>query len=325
MIGTLCAVRRLVLVLLCAAAVGSGATPADACACGVALEASVTRERALVISHEGSEEIVASFDLATDEGGRAAVVLPVPGDPEVEAIEAGDPLSYLDQATLPPPDEEEDDTARPPTAGAGAGGVDVIGREQVGGYDVTRLKAGDPAALDTWLADNGYAMPAGAKSIFADYVKEGWRYVAIRLADDSSGRLKPLRVSFPTDELVYPMRLTQLGTQPVDLTLYVLGDGPARVDDLDISYEGAVADLEPAPPTEIAGLFEGQLQLTKLTATGADPAAFTSDLAIRSLTATTGAVSDDDDGVDWWVYALIAFAVVDSLVLFGFMRRRRST
>src|SRR5215207_4055343 len=36
---------------------------AAACACGIALDATVTGERALVIEHPGREEIVAGFDL----------------------------------------------------------------------------------------------------------------------------------------------------------------------------------------------------------------------------------------------------------------------
>ena len=77
-------------------AAGMSVAPARACGCGIALQASVTRERALVIQKAGREEIIASFDLRSDDNGRAAVVLPVPGDPTVEAIESGDPLSYLD-------------------------------------------------------------------------------------------------------------------------------------------------------------------------------------------------------------------------------------
>ena len=84
---------------LAAFAVPGGAGPAQACGCGIALESSVSDERALVVDNPGHERIVLSLDLAGDPGGRPAVVLPVPGVPEVEAIEHGDPLAYLDTAT----------------------------------------------------------------------------------------------------------------------------------------------------------------------------------------------------------------------------------
>ncbi len=260
-------VPLVVLVLLAAA-------PARACGCGVALLADVTRERALVIDRPGREEIIASFDLQPDGAGRPAIVLPVPSDPEVEEITTGDPLFYLDIAT----------TARTASGGgddAAAGAVDVIGREVIGGYDVARLRADDAGALDDWLADNGYTLPEGAEPILADYVDEDWRFVAIRLAPGAGGSLRPLRIAFDTDEPVYPMRLSQLASVPIDLTLYVLSSAERTVEGLDVAYAGRVAELDPPPPPDVAGVLRGGRYLTKLTASGADPARFTDDLLIE--------------------------------------------
>ena len=206
---------------------GAAAGPARACGCGIALEASVTDERALVVETPGRERIVLSLDLTSDGGGRAAIVLPVPGDPDVAAIERGDPLAYLDAATAPPAGGAS--VGATSGEGASASGVDVIGRETVGGYDVSRLASGDPRALDRWLDANGYTLPGGAQPILSDYVDDGWRFVAIRLAPKAEGRLKPLAVSFGTDRPVYPMRLEQLASAPIDLTLYTLADGPRAV------------------------------------------------------------------------------------------------
>lgn len=261
------------------------AAPARACGCGVALLADVTRERALIIERPGREEIIASFDLLSEGAGRAAIVLPVPSDPEVEEVEAGDPLTYLDIATRPPIDPDAPDGA----AGGAAGGVDVIGRDVIGGYDVTRLDADDAGALDTWLTENGYTMPEGAEPILEEYVEEGWRYIAIRLAAGAAGALKPLRVSFDTDEIVYPMQLSQLATTPVDLTLYVLADGERTIEGLTESYSGAVDRLDPEPPVEVAEILSAGTHLTKLTAYGASPTSFTSDLYVRGAEATGAA------------------------------------
>jgi hypothetical protein len=285
-------VKALGLGLLIAAAL-LVAAPARACGCGVALLADVTRERALIIERPGREEIIASFDLLSEGAGRAAIVLPVPSDPVVEEIEAGDPLMYLDIATRPPIDPDAPDGA---TAGAAGGGVAVIGRDVIGGYDVTRLNADDAGALDTWLDQNGYAMPEGAEPILAEYVDQGWRYVAIRLAAGVSGALRPLRVSFDTEQLVYPMQLSQLGTSPLDLTLYVLADGERRIEGLTESYSGAVADLEPEPPAEVAEILDAGTHITKLTALGASPASFTSDLYVEGGTGTFSGPPSDPPG-----------------------------
>ncbi len=238
-----------------AASLWAATQPADACGCGVAIEAEVNSESGLVVVGPGEEQIILSLDLESAGDERAAVILPVPGVPEVAAIEDGDPLAYLEQATQPPPEvgsgSGDEDGA---TAGA-APPVDVIGREEIGGYDVTRLASSDREALDTWLDENGYEVPDGAEPIFASYIRQGWKFVAIRLAPDSDGRLKPLRVSFPAEIPIYPMRLSQLSTRPIDLTLYTLADGERQVVGLDTVWSGAVTELSPPPPPELAELF----------------------------------------------------------------------
>lgn len=272
--------------------------PAQACGCGVALRADVTRERALVIDRDnGREEMVLSLDLRPDGAGRAAIVLPVPADPEVEEIASGDPLTYLDIATAPPPTANSGEDG---AVGAAGGGVDVIGRDVIGGYDVARLRAGDAGALDEWLERNGYTLPAGAEPIMADYIDDDWRFVAIRLPDTAAGALKPLRVGFDAEELVYPMRLTSLATAPVDLTLYVLADSARGVRGLDTVWDGKVVDLDPQPPRELEAVFAGTTHLTKFTGDGP----FTQDLAISAPNATDG------DPPDWGPPLAIALALV---------------
>ena len=280
-----------------------------------------------MIERPGGEQLILSLDLASDGSTRPAVVLPVPGVPEVAAIERGDPLAYLDQATAPEPT-----TGAAPGGGedtAGAPPVDVIGREEVGGYDVARLASGDAAALDRWLDQNGYLLPTGADEILAEYVDEGWRFVAIRLAREAEGRLKPLVVSFDTDELVYPMRLAQLGDAPVNLTLYTLADGPRQVASLAPVWEGEVAELSPPPPAELAEIFGEGGYLTRLEGNGLDPAAFTADLvaepaALSGLEAGQTAVpTDDGDGgvPTGGVIAIIAAGLAFALGLSLLTRR----
>ena len=60
--------------------------PAQACGCGIAIDATVSQERGLVIEAPGRERIVLSLDLTSDGTERAAVVLPVPARPTVEAV-----------------------------------------------------------------------------------------------------------------------------------------------------------------------------------------------------------------------------------------------
>jgi hypothetical protein len=212
--------------------------------------------------------------------------------PEVAAIDKGDPLAYLDQVTQPPP--SVDSSGGEGATASAAAPVQVIGREDVGGYDVSRLDANDREALDDWLDRNGYKVPDGAEPIFASYIRQGWKFVAIRLAPGSNGRLKPLRVSFKTDIPVYPMRLSQLSTRPINLTLYTLADGQRQVEGLDTVYKAPVTALDPAPPPELANLFREGTFVTRMQVTNAPPASFDTDLVIEPLTdAESAAVADD--------------------------------
>jgi hypothetical protein len=325
------------LILAAAASLWSATQPANACGCGVAIEAEVNEESALVVDKPGSEQIILSLDLKSQGDERAAVVLPVPGVPEVAAIEKGDPLAYLDQATQPPPSVDSSGGGDGETAAA-APPVEVIGREEIGGYDVTRLASNDREALDTWLDRNGYEVPDGAEPIFASYIRQGWKFVAIRLAPNSDGRLKPLRVSFRTDIPVYPMKLSQLSKRPINLTLYTLADAQRQVEGLDTVYHAPVTALNPAPPPELADLFSEGSYLTRMQVTNAPPDTFDTDLVIEPLTeaeaaaaaadtTTAGAThresSDDGPKGVWLTLALLA-AFIGVWVLVTRLDRRSS-
>ena len=281
------------IVLAAAASLWSATQPASACGCGIAIEAEVNQESALVVDKPGSEQIILSLDLKSQSDERAAVVLPVPGVPKVAAVEKGDPLAYLDQATQPPPSVGSSGGGDAATAGA-APPVEVLGREDVGGYDVTRLASNDREALDTWLDKNGYKVPNGAEPIFASYIRQGWKFVAIRLAPNSNGRLKPLRVSFKTEIPVYPMKLSQLSKRPIDLTLYTLADGQRQVQGLDTVYNAPVTALNPSPPPELADLFAEGNYVTRMQVTNAPPDSFDTDLVIEPLTEADAAASAND-------------------------------
>jgi hypothetical protein len=89
--------------------------------------------------------------------------------------------------------------------------------------------ADDPAALAKWLADKGFPYPDGLDENLAAYVAERWEIVAIQLApaeagESLTGGLQPLRLSFESDEVVYPMRLSRSATTPQTVNLYVLAD-----------------------------------------------------------------------------------------------------
>lgn len=243
--------------------------PVVAAACGLPLGGQIVAEQALISYANGREEIITSVRLRSDTPG-AAVIFPVPSEPVVSVVEQADLFGYLAQATRPPPNAE-------PVGGA-EGGVSVLGREQIGGYDVARLEAGELGALERWLAEHGYTMPAGAGPILQAYIEEGWKFVAVRLApgQPADGTLKPLRLAFDSPTLVYPMRLDALGDAPFDLLLYVAADQEMAIGGLKREYAGPVAQLDPPPPPGVAELLRAPY-LTRLRGRAIEPARLLND------------------------------------------------
>lgn len=281
----------LALVAALAAVLVAFARPAGACACGIAFDASVAQEQALLTLKDGRESIVLSLDLADPRAAagadrRAAVVLPVPATPTVTAVRGDqvDVFGQLARATMPLPGESsgsgDGDGA---TAGA-APGVKLLSRERVGGYDVSRLRAGDAGALQRWLDGHGYRTPAAAQPILRRYVAERWAFVAIRLAPGSVGAgtraLRPLRISFASERIVYPLRLSRLSQRPVTAVLYVVGEHRVLAKGFDTHHAGLVDELSPAPTPAVRRLLDGRY-VTKLQISGRTPSSIHDDVVVR--------------------------------------------
>ncbi|WP_442810169.1 DUF2330 domain-containing protein [Streptomyces sp. NBC_01197] len=236
----------LVVLALLGVQLGSLVAPAYACGCGAlvhdpASRLNVDRETSAVRWDGHSEQIVMSLTVAGN-AAQAAWIMPVP---HRATVTLGDNALFdaLDSVTAPVhrtrdhfwPDGGDwpfgsgsgGDGASAAARPAGAPAVGVVGRERLGPFDVARLTATDPRALDSWLRLNGFRMPAGMPEDLKPYVDRKWEYVAVRLAPDRrggtlAGVLDPLRLSFASDRLVYPMRLSRRARNPQTLGLYVL-------------------------------------------------------------------------------------------------------
>ncbi|MDX3640964.1 DUF2330 domain-containing protein [Streptomyces sp. MB09-02B] len=222
--------------------------PAYACGCGAMVpddrrSVYVSRERSVVRWDGREEQIVMSLTVSGD-ARTAAWIMPVPNRATVELGDAA-LFDQLDEETAPVYEKREyfwprsDDWPFDMFEGDGAVGdaapgdprseVDVVGRERLGPFDVARLTATDSGALGDWLEENGFRLPDRLDTALEPYVRQQWEYVAIRLAPEDSaggtplsGTLDPLHLTFASDELVYPMRLSRLATTPQALGLYVL-------------------------------------------------------------------------------------------------------
>jgi hypothetical protein len=310
MIFRACRSVALMLVLLAGTVVFTVASPAWACGCGAYVPdnpgSAVADERALIAWDGTTEDILMSLSV-TGASERAAWVMPVPS---AAHITLGDTEVFEALGKLTAPRIEYRDSWWPTipwlvwagassdldTAGAPSGAVNVLGRQRLGPFDVTRLAANDPTALANWLSDNGFPHPDGLDDNLAPYVTDGWEIVAIQLVPAEaggslSGALQPLRLSFASDTVVYPMRLSRSATMSQYIDLYVLADH--RMDPSAVPVAGDKPTLEFAGPIArsdfpaLADFVADAAFLTRWKNTIFDPGAIEGDYIFQQAPADT--------------------------------------
>lgn len=120
-------------------------------------------------------------------------------------------------------------------------GIQIEKQARVGNYNVEVVAATRHEGLNQWLEMSGFAKlsPEGIK-IADDLIREKWHFVAARLVREGEGigRPHPMAISFPSSELIYPMRLTALAGSPVYLELYTIADRQAVSDRLTTDFCG---------------------------------------------------------------------------------------
>lgn len=234
--------RPLLLALATALVAASGlvAMPAaQACACGgfVASDGEDVAASAeyAVLSWDGEQErVLLSMDaLATSSD--AALLIPTPAPAEAALA---DTSVFTELETLTAPEEIVDYQWWPDLGmGAGAGdagaapgadsGVTVLDTLQLGDLEVSVLAASDADELADWLDEHDYVMQDSLADALMPYVSEGWYYLAIRLttdADSLTGALQPLDLTFASDQLIYPMRLSAAAPDSQFVRTFVFSD-----------------------------------------------------------------------------------------------------
>ncbi len=308
MVVRACQSFAMVLAVLAGAVLFGVASPAWACGCGAYIPdnpgSTIADERALIAWDGTTEDIVMSLSVM-GSSDRAAWVMPVPSAAD---ITLGDTAVFEELGKLTAPRIEYRDSwwptlpwlvwagAEPETAGAPGGAVNVLSRERLGPFDVTRLAANDPTALANWLRDNGFPHPDGLDENLAPYVEDGWEIVAVQLvpaeADGSlSGPLQPLRLSFASDTVIYPMRLSRSATVSQFIDLYVLADHrmdptavPVAADKATLEFAGRI---EPGDSPTLADYVGDGAFLTRWKNTISEPAAIEGDYVFEQAASDT--------------------------------------
>lgn len=116
--------------------------------------------------------------------------------------------------------------------------VNVIERKRVGVYETATISSTNGDALLAWLTQNGFTTPTNAVPAIHAYAAEGWCFVASKIRLDATStepvRPHPLSFTFKTEKPVYPLRLTGIGNDKIQIDLYIFGPGRASVPHFEI-------------------------------------------------------------------------------------------
>jgi Uncharacterized protein conserved in bacteria (DUF2330) len=226
----------------------AGETEARACGgCFVPqVESTVVNDHRMVFAVSQKHTILWDQIEYSGDPKEFAWVLPV-GRGTVVELSRDEWIAALDSTTQPqilqpPPPSSGDDgcdgvgcgsTTRSAFAadmGLAGPAVQVVSQSVVGPYETVTLRSEDAQALQSWLSDNGYAIPPGIEPVIAAYTAQGLDFIALKLRPGQGVRaMKPVRIVTPGADATLPLRMVAAGVGAnVGLTLFVISEGRYR-------------------------------------------------------------------------------------------------
>lgn len=250
--------------LLPIAALASIPDTADACGGFFCSQAPVLQTAERIVFEVDVEQVTAYVQLQyVGDDFNFAWIVPVPSTPQIEvgvgqamfdALDRQTRPQFVAQAAVFASDEE--------AAGCGGGGFDaspwltsryvpapevnVYAQERVGPYDAVVLDAEDARDLNDWLGINGYTLVQGSDSIVQEYLDDGMKLLALKLAPgEGVEAIEPVKLTYENRDgcAQIPVKLTAIAATPaLQITTWVFGPGRAAP----MNFEEAELDLSRA-------------------------------------------------------------------------------
>jgi hypothetical protein len=171
--------------------------------------------------------------------GDYGVLIPLPSKPTLDPTPVPSAaFDQLDASTAPrifhaePASDDFSLGCGGASKSASAGGpVTASAPVQIGPVTAVTLTADDGAALNQWLADNGFAVPEQGRALVGAYAGPGRFFIALKRstrAADGGPSSVGVRFTLPGDERVLPLKFAGLGAaETVAFTVFVAADGLA--------------------------------------------------------------------------------------------------
>ena len=210
----------------------------------------------VILAREGERTVLTMSNDYQGEAKDFAIVVPVPVVLQKSQVHIGDSqiIERLDAFSAPRLVEYfDEDPCRPayrtealpaPTAQAPAGrmkGADALGVKieaqfTVGEYDILILSAKESTGLETWLIQNGYKIPQGAKDLLQPYIRQNMKFFVAKVNLKEFEKrgftfLRPLQMAYESPKFMLPIRLGMANAEAEqDLVAFILSpQGRAEV------------------------------------------------------------------------------------------------
>jgi hypothetical protein len=195
----------------------------------------------------------------------------------LDAFSAPRLVEYFDPDPCAQRYEMESRMARPQSAGIAQDqqkslrknsfGVTVEARYTVGEYDILILSAKESGGLETWLVQNGYKIPVGAKALLQPYIRQKLKFFVAKVnlkEFDKAGyqSLRPLQISYESPRFMLPIRLGMVNAKAAqDLIVYLLSPkGQAEVTNYRTVKVPSGVEIPTFVKKEFAGFYKSMFQ-----------------------------------------------------------------
>lgn len=107
-------------------------------------------------------------------------------------------------------------------------GVRIEARYTVGEYDILILSAKQSGGLETWLLENGYNVPPGARRVLGSYIRQGMKFFVAKVNLREQKRLafsylRPIQVAYESPKFMLPLRLGMVNADgPQELFVFAI-------------------------------------------------------------------------------------------------------
>ena len=194
-------------------------------------------QRIIISARDGTTDVITQIGVPSTTADYG-VLIPLPSEPTLDSTPvASADIDNLDRQTAPRLMRFDNNEGGIPVPSCGCGsskdaantgnepGVRVSQPVAIGPVTAVTLTADTGDAINAWLADNGFVIPAADQALVADYAGPGRYFIAIRRSDTAATQVPSsvgVHFTLAGDQRALPMRFARLGAAPtVAFTVFV--------------------------------------------------------------------------------------------------------